>query len=426
MSTSPTIKYRLCLMMFLQFFIWGGFFVTMGSYLLELFKGQENLNSIIGRAYATHNWAAIIAPLFVGLIADRYFNAEKVNGVCHILGAGMLWYASTITDPSIFVWVMLGYFLLYMPTLALVNAISFANIQEPEKEFPAIRVWGTIGWIIAGFIVAQSVIGFVDVPLIKSLTGVDNAQKTNIPLLMCAMVSLVYGLYSFTLPACLPGAKGTPMSIKKAFGLDALQLFAKPGFAVFAVCSFLICVPLAFYYARTNDFISEMAFGEKSASYMTIGQISEVAFMLLVPFFLVRLGVKKMLLIGMLAWTLRYGLFAMFPSSTAMLLIGVALHGICYDFFFVTGQLYTDRIAPREIRASAQALIGLLTYGAGMLVGNLVLGSWGDHIKLDGGSKEGWLAGASQFWGMPALAALAVAVVFAVSFKENSGKAAQA
>ncbi|MFM7181086.1 MAG: MFS transporter [Verrucomicrobiales bacterium] len=417
-ARSSSVIPRLSLMMFLQFFIWGGFFVTMGSYMLQLFGKEENINTIIGQAYATQTWAGLIAPLFVGLIADRFFNAEKVNAICHILGAGVLWYASTVTEPSTFIWTMFLYFMLYMPTLALVNAIAFSNIESAEKQFPAIRVWGTIGWIASGFIVAQTVLGFVEIPLIKAITGVENAQKTAIPLQMCAIVSAIYGIYSFTLPACKPGAKGTPMNIGKALGFDALQLFAKPGFAVFAICSFLVCIPLAFYYARTNDFISAMAFGEKSASYMTIGQISEIGFMLLVPFFLAQLGVKKMLLVGMLAWTLRYALFAWFPESTAMLLLGVALHGICYDFFFVTGQLYTDRVAPKEIRASAQALIGLLTYGAGMLVGNIVLGAWGDRLALDGTTKEGWLADAAQFWGMPAAAALAVAIVFFLSFRE--------
>jgi len=414
-----SIRTRLSLMMFLQFFIWGGFFVTMGTYLLNAFSGQEGLNSIIGRAYATHNWAALIAPLFVGLIADRFCNAERVNGVCHLAGAVLLWIAAGTQEPGAFIWTMFFYFLLYMPTLALVNAISFANIEEPEKEFPGIRVWGTIGWIVAGFLVAQTVIGFVDLPLLKALTGVGNAQITNIPLKMCAIVSAIYGVYSFTLPPAPPAAKGRPLDVKKALGLDALRLFARPSFAIFAICSFLICIPLAFYYARTNDFIAAMAFGEKSAAFMTIGQISEVCFMLLVPFFLLRLGVKWMLLVGMLAWTLRYGLFALFPESTAMLLLGVALHGVCYDFFFVTGQLYTDRVAPREIRASAQALIGLLTYGAGMLVGNYVLGLWGDHLALDGQTKAGWLADASSFWGMPALAALAVAVIFFLTFRDR-------
>jgi len=424
LSPVPFLRTRLSIMMFLQFFIWGGFFVTMGAYLIEIFQGEENLNSIIGQSYATHNWAAIIAPLFVGLIADRFFNAERVNAVCHIVGAGILWYAASASEPGTFIWAMFFYFLLYMPTLALVNAISFANIAEPEKQFPMIRVWGTVGWIVAGFIVAQSVIGFVDLPLIKALTGVENAQVTNIPLKMCAIVSLIYGFYSFTLPAAPPAAKGQPMNIGKALGLDALQLFRRPSFAVFAVCSFLICIPLAFYYARTNDFVSAMAFGDRSAAYMTIGQISEVGFMLLVPFFLLRFGVKWMLLIGMLAWTLRYGLFAAFPESTAMLLFGIALHGICYDFFFVTGQLYTDRVAPREIRASAQALISLLTYGLGMLIGNYILGMWGDHIGLDGSTKAGWAEGAMQFWGMPAIAALVVAILFFLTFRDREAEEA--
>lgn len=405
-------------MMFLQFFIWGGFFVTMGSYLLELFQGREGINSIIGDAYATHNWAAIIAPLFVGLIADRFFNAERVNGVCHILGAGLLWYASSLGEPGLFIRMMFFYFLLYMPTLALVNTISFSNLADSERQFPIVRVWGTVGWIVAGFIVAQSVIGIVDLPLIKLATGAENAQVTNIPLRMCAIVSLIYGLYSFTLPKAPPAAKGKPLRVGSALGLDALRLFRRPGFAVFAVCSFLICIPLAFYYARTNDFVAAMAFGERSAAYMSVGQISEVLFMLLVPILLRRFGIKWMLFSGMLAWTLRYGLFAAFPESAAMLLAGIALHGVCYDFFFVTGQLYTDRVAPREIRASAQALIGILTYGVGMLIGNFVLGKWGDYIGLDGSSRDGWSADAFSFWGMPAAAALVVAIAFALSFRD--------
>ncbi len=418
-SISPSIYIRLSIMMFLQFFIWGGFFVTMGSYLLNLFQGEENINLIIGQSYATHNWAAIIAPLFVGLVADRFMNAERVNGICHLVGGGLLWYASTITEPGAFIWAMFFYFLFYMPTLALVNAISFSNIAVPEKTFPAIRVWGTVGWIVAGFVVAQTVLGLIDLPLLHLLSGQENVASTAIPMKMCAIVSLVYGIYSFTLPPAPPEAKGQPLDFKKIMGFDAISLLRKPSFAVFAASSFLVCIPLAFYYARTNDFIAAMRFGDQSAAFMTIGQISEVVFMLLVPFFLLRFGVKWMLLIGMLAWTLRYVLFATFPESAAMLLFGVALHGICYDFFFVTGQLYTDRVAPRKIRASAQALIGLLTYGAGMLVGNYVLGWWGDSISLDGSTREGWSEGAMAFWMMPAIFALVVAVLFAIAFRDS-------
>lgn len=419
MSTQRAIVARLSIMMFLQFFIWGGFFVTMGSYLIQVFQGTEGINSIIGSAYATHNWAALLAPLFVGLIADRYMNAERVNAICHLLGAGLLWYAATITDPGTFIWVMFAYFMLYMPTLALVNAIAFANITEPDKEFPAIRVWGTIGWIAAGFVVAQTVLGFVDVPLLKSLTGLENVQATNIPLKMGAIISIIYGLYSLTLPAAPPQAKGEAFNLGKALGLDAIKLMGEKNFGIFALSSFLISIPLAFYYARTNDFIAAMAFGEQSASFMAIGQMSEVLFMLLVPFFLVRLGVKWMLVVGMLAWAMRYLVFATFPESAAMLIFGIALHGVCYDFFFVTGQLYVDRKAPKPIRASAQGLFTLLTYGIGMLIGNYVLGWWGDNIGLDGSTQAGWLEGAFSFWFMPAMVAAAVMLLFVVTFKNE-------
>lgn len=410
---------RLSLMMFLQFFIWGGFFVTMGSYLLEIFKGTEGLNSIIGSAYATHNWAGLLAPVFVGLLADRYINAERLNAFCHLLGAVLLWYASGITDPGTFIWVMLAYFMLYMPTLALVNAISFANIGDADKEFPRIRVWGTIGWIVAGFVVAQTVLGWVSIPLISGITGVANAQATAIPLQMCAILSAIYGLYSLTLPATPPSGKGKAFSLKEALGLDALKLLTDKNFAIFSLSSFLVSIPLAFYYARTNDFIAATHFGEQSASFMTIGQMSEVLFMLAIPFFLARLGVKWMLLVGMLAWTVRYLLFGLFPSSVELVLLGIALHGVCYDFFFVTGQLYVNRKAPETLRASAQGFFNLLTYGAGMLIGNYVLGWWGDRIALDGSTQAGWLAGAADFWVMPGLLAMGIAGMFFLMFKDE-------
>jgi len=389
----------------------------MGAYLIEVFSGEEGLNTIIGSAYATHNWAGLLAPVFVGLLADRFFNAEKVNAISHLIGAGLLWYASTITEPGTFIWVMLAYFMLYMPTLALVNAIAFANINDPGSEFPKIRVWGTIGWIVAGFVVAQSVLGFVDIPLLGWITGVENnIQSTNIPLKVSAVVSVFYGLFSFTLPKCPPSARGEKFDIKQALGLDAIKLLTDKNFAVFSFCCFAISIPLAFYYARTNDFIAAVAFGAQSPSFMAIGQMSEVLFMLAIPFFLYRLGVKWMLLVGMLAWTARYLLFGLFPSSTALVILGIALHGVCYDFFFVTGQLYVDKKAPKHLRASAQGFFNLLTYGAGMLIGNYVLGWWGDSISLDGSTAEGWLAGAQSFWVMPGIVALAVAGLFFVLF----------
>jgi MFS family permease len=256
------------------------------------------------------------------------------------------------------------------------------------------------------------------------LPGIENAGATNFPLKLSAVVSVIYGFYSFTLPASPPQGRDQPVSIVKVLGLDALQLFKNPSYLVFAVCSFLICIPLAFYYARTYEFVSSMSFGERTAGVMALGQVSEIFFMALVPFFLNRLGVKRMLLVGMLAWALRYALFGLMPSSAVMLVLGIVLHGICYDFFFVTGQLYTDRVAPEGIRTSAQAFVGLLTYGAGMLVGNFVLGYWGDSIGLDPTTKVGWAADAAMFWLMPAGLALGVSVLFMATFWDKSSDAA--
>ncbi|MDP3518707.1 MAG: MFS transporter [Pseudohongiella sp.] len=419
MTSSPYLITRLSLMMFLQFFVWGAFFVTLGSYLLEVFKNESGINTIIGQAFATHNWAALLAPLFVGLLADRFVNAERLNAVCQLAGGGVLWYAASVTDPGVFIWTMFAYFMLYMPTLALANTIAFSNIDDPDKQFPAIRVWGTVGWILAGFIVAQTVLGFVNIPILQMLTGADNAQSTNIPLKMAAILSVIYGLYSLTLPATPPKAKGQAFSVSKALGMDALMLMKERNFFIFALSSFLISIPLAFYYARTNDFVAAMAFGNQSASFMAIGQMSEVLFMLLVPFFIVRFGVKWMLMVAMAAWALRYLVFASFPESAALLIFGIALHGICYDFFFVTGQLYVDRKAPVAIRASAQGLFALLTYGAGMLVGNYILGWWGDNIALDGSTQAGWLQGAFSFWIMPAVLAAAILLFFSLTFKRE-------
>lgn len=420
MIASRFVVARLSLMMFLQFFVWGSFFVTMGAFLLARFQGEAGINTLIGQAYATHNWAALLAPLFVGLLADRYFRAERLNAFCQIAGALLLWYAAQVRDPGTFIWVMFSYFMLYMPTLALVNAIAFASIASPDRQFPAIRVWGTIGWIIAGFVVAQTILGQVDLPVLQRLTGVENAQATDIPLRLAALMSLIYGLYSLTLPATPPQARGVPFSLGRAFGLDALRLVAERNFAIFALCSFLISIPLAFYYARTNDFVAAMAFGDQSPAFMAIGQISEVLFMLLVPVLLIRFGVKWMLLAGMATWALRYLVFATFPETVALLVLGIALHGICYDFFFVTGQLYVDRRAAPPVRASAQGLFALLTYGAGMLIGNYVLGWWGDRIRLDGSTTEGWLEGAFAFWILPATLAAVILLIFAFAFRPEN------
>lgn len=416
------VQLRLCIMMFLQFFIWGVFFVTMGSYLTELFasyKEEGTLNQIIGNTYATQTWAALFAPLIVGYLGDRLMNKERLNGILQLIGAGLLYWVSTISDsPSVFFWAMLAFFTCYMPTLALVNTITFQNVESIERDFPKIRLWGTIGWIVAGIVISESVFGLFSVNL---LPGIENAGSTAFQFKLAAVASLIYGIYSFTLPASPPEGKGKPVDLVKVLGFDALSLFKNPSYAIFALCSFLICIPLAFYYARTGDFVKQVAFGDSTAGVMALGQLSELVFMALVPLFLAKLGVKRMLLVGMLAWAARYVLFGLMPTSSAMVVLGIVLHGICYDFFFVTGQLYTDRVAPPETRTSAQALVGLLTYGAGMLVGNYVLGFWGDKVvELDPTTKAGWLEGAAMFWLMPAIFAAVVAVVFFVTFWDKT------
>ena len=410
------VRFRLNIMMFLQFFIWGVFFVTMGGYLAKLFENEEGVNSIIGRCYATQTWAALFAPLIVGYIGDRLMNKEKLNGILHLAGAGLLFWVSTITDPDMMFWGLLAFFICYMPTLALVNTITFQNVRDIEGDFPKVRLWGTIGWIIAGLTVSQSFFGLSDFPI---LPGIEDAGGTAVQFQLAAVVSAIYGVFSFTLPASPPEGRGKSVNLIKVLGFDALSLLLNPSYLVFAISSFLICIPLAFYYARTGDFVNVVHFGESTGGVMALGQVSEIFFMALVPFFLIRLGVKKMLLVGMLCWALRYALFGLMPSSAALVVLGIAVHGICYDFFFVTGQLYTDRVAPKDMRTSAQALVGLLTYGAGMLVGNYVAGWWGDKIKLDP-TKEGWLAAAQDFWLMPAMFAVAVAVLFLLLFRDNS------
>lgn len=419
-----TISIRLKIMMFLQFFVWGVFFVTMGVYLTNIFADYEKLNTIVGQAYATQTWAALFAPLIVGFVADRLFNKEQVLGALHLIGAGLLLWVSTISDsPGMFTWVLLAFFICYMPTLAVVNTVTFQNVASVDNDFPRIRLWGTIGWIVAGLVVSQSFFGIFPIPVLAPV-GVTDAGGTHVQFQLAAIASLILGLYSFTLPASPPEGKGKPASIIQMLGFDALKLCRNPAYAVFATCSFLVCIPLAFYYARTGDFVRAMAFGDDTGGVMALGQVSEIFFMALVPFFLLRLGVKWMLLVGMFAWALRYVLFGLMPTAEAMLIVGILLHGICYDFFFVTGQIYTDRVSPPETRTSAQALVGLLTYGAGMLVGNYLHGWWGDRIGLDPTTTAGWVEGARQFWLLPAAIAAAVGVLFLLTFWDRTADAA--
>lgn len=410
-SMNAKVRLQLSVMMFIQFFIWGAWFVTMWRYLSKLgFEGPQ-----IGAAYSTTGWAAIISPFFVGMIADRFFSTEKVLGVLHLIGGIVMFWVSTITEPNLFFWALLLYTICYMPTLALVNSFSFHHMNDPGKEFPAIRVLGTIGWIVAGLIV-----GYV---LPKWIFQVETIEDTNIPMKIAAAGSLLLGIYCFTLPHTPPKASGKAITVSDVLGLKALRLMKDSSFAVFIVSSFLICIPLSFYYQSANGFLGEVGI-ENPAAKMTLGQMSEIFFMLVMPFFFIRLGVKKMLLIGMLFWVARYFLFAFGDNGhlVYMLYLGVLFHGICYDFFFVTGQIYVDKKATLDIRASAQGFLTLVTLGVGMVIGNLINGWITGHYQLNepvGTVTCNWKA----IWLIPAAMAGAVAFFFLLFFKDRNNNA---
>ncbi|MFO1492755.1 MAG: MFS transporter [Kiritimatiellia bacterium] len=350
-STSGNTVIRLSIMMFLQFFLWGAWFVSLGQCLGEhKFSGD-----VIGGAYGTAPIAAIFAPLFLGLIADRLFASQKVMGVLFLLGAVFMWLAhgaAVAGNGSQLVWYFTGHMLCYMPTLGLGNSVAFANIHDPNL-FPKVRVWGTIGWIVAGLVV-----GFkgwsADFAIFK----------------LAAICSLALGVYSFTLPNTPPPAKDKPFDIKSLLMVDAFRLLAKPAFLIFVICSTLICIPLAYYYGLTSNYLGTVGFAAPASS-MSIGQMSEIFFMILIPFFLRRLGVKYMIAVGMLAWATRYALFAYGAPGQIywMLFLAIALHGVCYDFFFVTGFMYTDRTSPHDVRGQAQSMLVFFTQGIGMYFG---------------------------------------------------------
>jgi len=391
--------------MFLEFFIWGGWFVTMGSFLGSNLgaSGAET-----GMAYSTQSWGAIIAPFIIGLIADRYFNAEKILGVLHLIGALLMYMMFQSTEFSTFYPYVLGYMITYMPTLALVNSVSFNQMSDPAKQFPVVRVWGTIGWILAGLAISF---------LFKwdSEANIAKGMLSN-TFIMVAIASAVLGVFSFFLPKTPPTAKrGEKASISDILGLDALKLLKDRNFLVFFLSSFLICIPLAFYYQNISLFLTEYKV-DNSTAWASLGQISEVAFMLLLPFFFKKYGFKNTVLFGMLAWIIRYVLFAYGNNGDLffMLITGIALHGICYDFFFVSGQIYTDSKAGEKVKSAAQGLITLATYGVGMLVGFWVAGKIVDANLMEDGLHS-W----ESIWIFPALFAVGVFIIFALLFKNE-------
>jgi nucleoside transporter len=409
---------QLSAMMFLNFFIWGIWFVTMGTYLTRGGTVFGDGNAAVtdgqtGLAYGTQCLGAIIAPFIIGMIADRYFAAQKILGVLHLAGGALMYFISTQTSFQNFYSLLLTYMVVYMPTLALVNAIALKQVANAEKQFGGLRMWGTIGWIIAGFI-------------IKWLHWEKTPGSLDITLKVAAAVSVAFGLYSFFLPNTPPPKAGKNVSVSEVLGLDALKVLKDKNYLIFFIASVLICIPLAFYYGQTNLFLNESGM-QGAAGEMVWGQVAETVFLFLMPFFFMRFGVKQMLLIGMLAWVIRYAAFSYgnMNSGVILLYLGIILHGICYDFFFVSGQIYTDNKAGERVRSAAQGLITLATYGVGMFIGFWYAGKYvGEHAIKDAAGKvvnHNW----QTIWLFPCLFAAGVALMFLLLFKNEKNKKLQ-
>ena len=415
---NSSLSVRFCLLMFFQFFIWGVWYVPMWSYLGTL----EIEAALRGTAYAATGVAAMISPFIVGMIADRFFATQKVFAVLHLLGGVFLYAAGQASTWEEFYPVLLLHLICYMPTLALSNSLCFQNMDDPQRQFPPIRTLGTIGWIASGILVGSSFFFENEYHAIwpaflggsmppEEWTSIAMTSK---PFIIGSAVSIFLGMYSFSLPDTPPKLKGKKVTAAEVLGLKALSLMKNRSFSIFILCSFLLCIPLSFYFQSANGFLKEMGVAN-SEGVLTLGQVSEIFFLLLVPWFFRKLGVKKMLLIGMFFWVLRYVLFAEAGTDAQLFLyLGVLFHGICYDFFFVTGQLYVDKAAPDDIRSSAQGFIAFVTLGAGMFAGGILNGWWNSRQTVDG--VLDW----QSIWYFPAGLAAVVLIVFFLTFKEEN------
>lgn len=390
-------------MMFLQYFIWGAWYVTMGTYM------RDHLSSTgdqIGSAYMSLAIATMISPFFIGMVADRFFAAQKLMGILHIFGGILLFLATRITDNDSFYWVILLYSLMYTPTIALSNSVAFYQMSDAGKQFPWIRVFGTIGWIAAGISIDQ--------------LGIGSGNGT---FTMASMASIFLGIYSFVLPNT-PPQYDKEASLSKSIGLEGLVLLKDKAYLVFFIVAILICIPLSFYYGFANTFLTEVGL-ENATSKMTIGQVSEAVFIVAIPFLFHTIGVKKMLVLGIGAWVLRYVCFA-YGNTTDfiwMLYAGIILHGICYDFFFVTGYMYTEQKAGEKIKNAAQGLFTFATYGLGMVIGTKLSGITVDAYTtktLDGaGNITNSIIHWDSVWFIPAGIGLVVLMGFMIFFQEK-------
>ena len=390
-------------MVFLHYFVWGAWYVTMGTYLTETlrFSGSQ-----IGLAYGATAVGAIVSPFISGVVADRFFATQRILSFLHLVGAGLLYWVSTLTDFAMFYPVLLAYTISYMAGHGLTSSLTLTHAKNPAREFPLVMVMASVGWIAAGLVVSW-------------LKLEDSAGMFR----LAAGAALVMGLYALTLPHTPPKGAGTGGSLGTMLGLDALSLMRDRAFATFIVCSFLICVPLSFYFSWMNVFMNELKI-PNAAAKMTIGQVSDVVFLLLLPFLLPRLGVKGILVLGMSAWAVRFGLFWLFDQNQSalwMLFLGIAVHGMCYDFIFVMGRMYVDLRATEKIRAAAQGLHAFVTLGLGMFIGSWLSGVVGQKYAIantDGTTTHDWQA----IWLVPAVLSAVLLVVFAVCFQEKSAK----